>query len=122
VRISELARRAGTTTRALRYYEEQGLLGPERRTNGYREYTERDVRRVANIQYLLDLGFSTADAHAFVDCLDDDLPVTTACPPAVERARRRLADLDTRLAELTELRDRLARVVEAGERSLAEAG
>lgn len=70
MKISELARRAGTTTRALRYYEEQGLLGPSRRANGYREYTERDVRRVANIQYLLGLGFGTADALLFADCLD----------------------------------------------------
>lgn len=122
MKISELARRAGTTTRALRYYEEQDLLGPSRRANGYREYTERDVRRVANIQYLLGLGFGTADALLFADCLDAELPSQAACLPAVDLARSRLAELDERLAALAAVRSRLASVVADGERHLAEAG
>lgn len=40
MRIGELARRTGVSVRALRYYEEQGLLVPARAANGYREYTE----------------------------------------------------------------------------------
>lgn len=122
MKISELARRAGTTTRALRYYEEQGLLGPTRRSNGYREYADPDVRRVANIQYLLSLGLGTADVLLFVDCLDVDWAAHTACPPAVELARHRLAELDERLAALGAVRSRLASVVADGERQLAEAG
>ncbi|MBM7786937.1 MerR family transcriptional regulator [Tenggerimyces flavus] len=120
MKISELARRPGTTTRALRYYEEQGLLGPSRRSNGYREYADPDVRRVANIQYLLSLG--TADVLLFVDCLEVDWTSHAACPPAVELARHRLAELDERLASLAAVRSRLASVVADGERQLAEAG
>ena len=40
MRIGELAERAGTTTRALRYYESRGLLTAQRDNNGYRVYTE----------------------------------------------------------------------------------
>ena len=38
MRISEAARRAGTSPRMLRYYETEGLLAPTRRDNGYRDY------------------------------------------------------------------------------------
>ncbi|MEU1669239.1 MerR family DNA-binding transcriptional regulator [Streptomyces sparsogenes] len=44
MRISELARRAGVTTKAVRYYESLGLLRPGRLANGYRDYNEHDVR------------------------------------------------------------------------------
>ncbi|MFJ6619144.1 MerR family transcriptional regulator [Kitasatospora sp. NPDC091335] len=60
MRIGELARRAGVTPRALRYYEEQGLLAPERRPSGYREYGERDVETVRGIRTLLAAGLNSA--------------------------------------------------------------
>ncbi|MEU3568030.1 MerR family transcriptional regulator [Kitasatospora sp. NPDC036755] len=60
MRIGELARRAGVTPRALRYYEEQGLLAPERRPSGYREYDERDVDTVRGIRTLLAAGLNSA--------------------------------------------------------------
>jgi hypothetical protein len=74
------------------------------------ELAERDVRRVANIQYLLGLGFGTADALLFAECLDAEL------------ARHRLAELDHRMAALSAVRERLATVLADGERQLAEAG
>ncbi|WP_327682440.1 MerR family transcriptional regulator [Kitasatospora sp. NBC_00458] len=60
MRIGELARLTGVSTRALRYYEEQGLLTPERRPSGYREYGERDVRTVHGIRTLLAAGLNSA--------------------------------------------------------------
>ncbi|MFF1903567.1 MerR family transcriptional regulator [Kitasatospora sp. NPDC058218] len=59
MRIGELARRTGVSPRALRYYEEQGLLSPERRPSGYREYAERDVRTVHGIRTLLAAGLGS---------------------------------------------------------------
>lgn len=47
--ITQLANAAGTTARALRFYEERGLLQPERGTNGYRLYTETDLLRAFRI-------------------------------------------------------------------------
>ncbi|MCG6495830.1 MerR family transcriptional regulator [Kitasatospora sp. A2-31] len=60
MRIGELARRTGVSARALRYYEEQGLLSPERRPSGYREYGEHDVRAVHGIRTLLAAGLGSA--------------------------------------------------------------
>ncbi|MFD8750360.1 MerR family transcriptional regulator [Kitasatospora sp. NPDC059577] len=60
MRIGELARRTGVTPRALRYYEEQGLLTPERRPSGYRAYDEGDVDAVHGIRTLLAAGLNSA--------------------------------------------------------------
>ncbi|MFI6502972.1 MerR family transcriptional regulator [Nonomuraea typhae] len=59
MRIGELSRRTGVPARMLRYYEEQGLLQPERAANGYRRYPEQAVVRVQQIRGLLDSGLPT---------------------------------------------------------------
>jgi DNA-binding transcriptional MerR regulator len=56
MRIGEVAHRAGVSTRALRYYEEQGLLAPERTPSGQRTYPESAVERVNLIQQLFTAG------------------------------------------------------------------
>jgi DNA-binding transcriptional MerR regulator len=57
LRIGDVARRAGTTTRTIRYYEEIGLLSPARdRASGrHRAYTDADVERLREILRLKDL-------------------------------------------------------------------
>ena len=50
MRIGELARRTGTTPKALRLYEARGLLGTVARTGSYRQYGEADVARVQPAQ------------------------------------------------------------------------
>ncbi|MFJ8034298.1 MULTISPECIES: MerR family transcriptional regulator [unclassified Streptomyces] len=59
MRIGELSRRTDVPTRLLRYYEEQGLLSPERTGNGYRSYPESSVADVRQIRGLLDSGLTT---------------------------------------------------------------
>lgn len=60
MQIGELARRTGVSVRALRYYEEQGLLVPTRAANGYREYTKAALDVVGCIQLLYAAGLSSA--------------------------------------------------------------
>ncbi|MEU6038063.1 MerR family transcriptional regulator [Actinomadura sp. NPDC047616] len=110
--IGELARATGTTTRALRYYEEQGLLRPERSANGYRTYGDDAVRVVANIRLLLAAGLTTEDLRLIDGCLRDEMFGDHACTdptPKIEVFEQRLALLQRRIAELTAVQDRLAR-------------
>lgn len=79
MRIGELAAATGTTPRALRHYEQEGLIGSTREANGYRDYDERAAVRVRNIRYLLDTGLTLADVRCFAGCLDGDM--TTAPRP-----------------------------------------
>jgi DNA-binding transcriptional MerR regulator len=55
--IGELAERAGTSARTLRYYEAHGLVQAERAANGYRRYEEAELRVVHEIRALLAAGF-----------------------------------------------------------------
>ncbi|WP_405014836.1 MerR family transcriptional regulator [Kitasatospora sp. NBC_01539] len=118
MRIGDAAAAAGTTPRALRLYEQRGLLPPPVRTaSGQRVYGPAEVARVGLIRRLLALGLTIEDlrsrAHR-LDLLTEDPPTACAASgggpetftPVVEH---RLAVLDTEIARLTRLRDDLAR-------------
>ena len=61
--IGELARRAGVTTSALRYYEELGLLPSPARVSGQRRYPASAARLVAAILLYSDAGFTLAEPN-----------------------------------------------------------
>ncbi|MCC3768510.1 MerR family transcriptional regulator [Streptomyces sp. UNOC14_S4] len=84
MRIGELSRRTGASPRALRYYEEQGLIAPDRRPGGYREYTERDVVTVRHIRTLLAAGLGTAAIAEVLSCtIVEEGELLPACPELV---------------------------------------
>ncbi|PXY24828.1 MerR family transcriptional regulator [Prauserella sp. PE36] len=107
MRIGELARRAGTTTRALRFYESQGLLTAPRAANGYREYGEEHVRLVGEILTLQAVGLSLDDTRPFVDCLRAGHETGDSCADSIEVYERKIAEVDALLAQLGEVRSGL---------------
>ncbi|WP_110944591.1 MerR family transcriptional regulator [Streptomyces niger] len=115
MRIGELAAATGTTSRALRHYEHEGLIGSVREANGYRVYDERAAVRVRNIRHLLDAGLTLADVRCFAGCLDGDMTTAQPSPVGLRIARERLALIDARLAAQTAARDRLARALAAAQ-------
>jgi DNA-binding transcriptional MerR regulator len=116
MRIGDAAAAAGTTPRALRFYEANGLLPPPRRTRaGQRVYGPREVARLRAIRELLSLGLTVADIRNCADRLDlmegDTLPPyggPGACASPTGTVQRRIAALDAEIARLTALRDQLA--------------
>lgn len=104
MRIGELAERAGTTTRTLRYYESRGLLTARRTDNGYRSYDEDDLRLLQQIRTLQDFGFDLEETRPFVDCLRAGHPAGDACPASLDVYRRKLAELDGLIEQLTQVR------------------
>ena len=101
LRIQEVAAETGLTTRAIRYYEEIGLLEPAARSDGsYRLYDPSDLERLRFIKSLRDdAGFSLAQVGQL---LEDEL--------ARERNRERLKttqDPDERRALILDARDRV---------------
>ncbi|OHV32422.1 MerR family transcriptional regulator [Pseudofrankia sp. EUN1h] len=104
MRIGELALRAGTSPRALRHYEQEGLLAARRRANGYRDYDEDDLRLVAEIRSLLAIGFTLDEARPFVDCLRSGHDRGVACPDAAAVHRRKIAEIDACVTRLAEIR------------------
>ncbi|MEU6663111.1 MerR family transcriptional regulator [Streptomyces sp. NPDC046821] len=107
MQIGELAKVTGTTARALRHYEQAGLISSERAPNGYRIYDEAAVVRVRNIRYLLASGLTLDDVRVFLPCLDGDVAAATPSDKGLRVAWERLAVLNERIAAQTEARDRL---------------
>jgi DNA-binding transcriptional MerR regulator len=105
--IGELAERAGTSTRTLRYYEQQGLVRPQRDANGYRQYDDAELRVVHEIRALLAVGFGLDDIKPFVACLRAGNKSGHVCPDSVVVLRRKLAEVDGYLEQLTAVREQL---------------
>ncbi|MFD7440453.1 MerR family transcriptional regulator [Streptomyces sp. NPDC059909] len=108
MQIGELAERAGTTTRTLRYYESRGLLPARRTVNGYRTYDEDDLRLLQQIRTLQDFGFELEETRPFVECLRAGHPAGDACPASLAVYRRKLAELDGLIGRLQAVRDQVA--------------
>ncbi|MER8225255.1 MerR family transcriptional regulator [Streptomyces sp. NPDC094143] len=121
MRIGELAARAGTTTRTLRYYEARGLLPARRTGNGYRTYDEDDLRLLTQIRTLQDFGFDLEETRPFVECLRAGHPEGDSCPASLAVYRRKLDELDALLGQLSAVRDTVARQLARAELA-AEAG
>jgi DNA-binding transcriptional MerR regulator len=91
--IGELARQTGTAPSALRYYEERGLLHPAPRVSGQRRYPTGAVAVVGAILCLAEVGFTLAEIERFMSARNTE-PRSWR-----ELARRKLAELDARIAE-----------------------
>ena len=107
--IADLAREFGISTRAIRFYESKGLLAPER-VGGTRVFRRRDRARLILILRGKRLGFSLRDISEYLS-LYDARSQTAQVSMLLELVDRRLAmlhqqmaDLNTTLAELTEIR------------------
>ena len=112
MRIGDLATRTRVSVRALRYYEEQGLLVSTRSGSGQRLYGDAAVNRVRLIQQLYSAGLSSRTIAELLPCVDANV--------STPESRARLASerdrIDNQIAELTIARDRLNDIIEATSR------
>jgi DNA-binding transcriptional MerR regulator len=99
--IGELARRAGVSTSALRYYEELGLLPRAARVSGQRRYPESAARQVAAILLYADAGFTLAEQKAL-------MAARTSEPSWRQLAQRKLLELDEQIARAQAAREAIA--------------
>jgi DNA-binding transcriptional MerR regulator len=100
MRIGELAKATGVSTRSLRYYEEQGLLPADRGANGYRDYDEQAVRVVAFIQDLYHAGLPSELIRQILPCAGSARPQgdCTELLARVGQVRDQLAHQEQQLA------------------------
>jgi MerR family transcriptional regulator, copper efflux regulator len=103
--VGELAHRAGVGVETVRFYERRGLLDqPTRAPNGYRLYGPDTLARLALIARAKGLGFTLAEIADLTDAADAE--------EVLDRAQLKIAHVDTQLAELEALRDRLVSLTE----------
>jgi DNA-binding transcriptional MerR regulator len=106
--IGDLASEFGVSPRAIRFYEDQGMLAP-RRVAGNRIYTHRDRARLKLILRGKRLGFSLADIKELLGLYDADREHVEQLRATLAKGRRRIAELELQQREvgetLKELRD-----------------
>ncbi len=102
MRIAELARRVGTSPRMLRYYEDEGLLTPQRGLNGYRDYDGVDVQTAEQIVALSEAGLTLSAIRTVLPCAAPDGTRLRACPRVTPELRRQLDTIHDRITALTQ--------------------
>ena len=111
--IGELARRAGVTTSALRYYEELGLLPAPARISGQRRYPVSAARQVAAIGLYRDAGFTLAEQKTL-------LTSGPAQPAWRQLAQHKLAELDEQIARAQAAREAISHGLRCPHEDLAQ--
>ncbi|NEE00488.1 MerR family transcriptional regulator [Phytoactinopolyspora halotolerans] len=120
MRVGDMAAATGVSPRLLRYYEEQGLLAPERSAAGQRLYAADDVERVARIRRLLDAGLSTTVIAQILACVCGGTGDVEPCLDPM--LQEELARIDAKLAQLAEHRGRLEAIIEREEGTRSSGG
>lgn len=108
--ISEVAARTGLPPKTIRYYEDIDLIRPARSANGYRDFNEADLHRLAFVGRARSLGFSIEDCRSLL-VLYDDRERASADVRAI--AAQHLRVIDERLAQMQHMRQTLADLVSA---------
>jgi DNA-binding transcriptional MerR regulator len=107
IRIGEVARGAGVSVRAVRYYEQQGLLPAERSPSGQRLYRQDAISRVRFFQQMFAAGLTSRRITELLPCWDSGH--TDAEQRAMLRVERER--IQARIDELQAARDRLDEVI-----------
>src|SRR5687768_3346908 len=116
MKIGELARRTGVSTRMLRYYEKQGLLQPERAGNGYRTFGEGDVERASTVASLVSSGLTTELVAVVLSMEDRPQDWTPSCTRTfAEILAAELRSIDDKIACLGRSRAAVSAYLERAE-------
>lgn len=103
--ISEVAKRTGLTPKAIRFYEEKGLLAPpQREDNGYRRYDRQHVNELTLLRQARQVGFTLDECRELVTLFNDP---TRHSADVKARTLQKVADIERHIAELTAMRQHL---------------
>jgi DNA-binding transcriptional MerR regulator len=107
--ITELAREAGITARAIRFYESKGLLTP-RRAGTTRIYTHRERGRLQLILRGKRLGFSLTDIGEYLDLYDADPTQHDQIVLLLDKVNSRIGELESQKADIDDTLKELSSV------------
>ena len=113
MKIGQLAERTGVSTKAIRYYEQIGVLPePDRAENGYRTYSEGSADRIRFVQDAQSAGLSLLEIQMILDLRDGG---DSTCNHVIGSLKAHLHDVDRQMTELIRTRDRLVELIDRAE-------
>lgn len=106
LKIGALSQATGVSVRAIRHYDQHGLLASARAGNGYRAFQAVAITQVRQIQRLIAAGFSLREIRSFPDCMLL-IEGAKACADITDARRKRLSMLERQIEALETQRRRL---------------
>lgn len=106
--ISDAGARAGLPPKTIRYYEEIGLVTPDRDPNGYRSFSDVDIHNLTFLSRARALGFTIEECRALLALYEDK---RRASAEVKKIAEGHLKEIEKKIADLTAMRDTLSHLV-----------
>ena len=108
--ISRAAQAAGVGVETIRFYERRGLIEqpPKPGSSGYRQYSAETVQRVRFIRKAQEIGFSLREIQELLWLRSDP---SADCRDVREKARAKVDEVDSKMAELKKVREALKKVI-----------
>jgi MerR family copper efflux transcriptional regulator len=111
VNISDVAKKTGLTSKAIRFYEEKGLVTPPLRSeNGYRSYTQKHLDELTLLRQARQVGFNLDECGDLVTLFND--PARHSAD-VKSRTLDKVAEIERHIVELQAMRDRLLALAES---------
>lgn len=108
--IGEVADRSGIPAKTIRYYEDIGLVRPERSGNGYRSFHASDLHKLAFLGRARSLGFSIEDCRALLGLYEDESRESAQVKAIAEQ---HLSAIEDKINQLRGMHETLSHLVES---------
>lgn len=108
--VGNAAQRSGLPAKTIRYYEDIGLVAPERSQNGYRRYSDDDIHRLAFLKRARSLGFSIDECRQLMALYRDK---TRASHDVRAIAVAHVGAIEEKIRELQSMRATLEKLIDA---------
>lgn len=118
--ISDLAKEFDISTRTIRYYEELGMIQPDRTQGGTRIYTRKDRTRLRLILRGKRFGFSLEEIKEMIELFDQDRTGRKQLEKSIAYGARRIREVNLLIDELTEIRNEMEGLMADFERRLSQ--
>ena len=109
--ISDVAKKTGLTSKAIRFYEEKGLVTPPLRSeNGYRSYTQRHLDELTLLRQARQVGFTHEECGELVNLFNDP---ERHSADVKSRTLEKVAEIERHIVELQAMREQLLALAES---------
>ncbi|WP_026481092.1 Cu(I)-responsive transcriptional regulator [Ahrensia sp. 13_GOM-1096m] len=107
--IGEASETTGLPAKTIRYYEDIKLVKPARAANGYRDYADADIHRLAFVQRSRSLGFTIEECRSLLSLYEDK---ERASSDVKDLALEKITEIDRKLKEIKSLRSTLKQLAD----------